>query len=274
MATYGPKSAKLFPAWGRLREERHSRALSRLERFFQNSGCAIHEVCTGEPIELPDVLFPLNSGRNLSMTRLNGPFRASFAATVLGLSIPVLMTGCSTAMTFPTASVAPSYNESPIQLTAGEFRPVVFVAQVIDDRPSQVAGAVGSTTFTSGQELHRFIHQELEGQLSSGGVPLGRSKSEAESQSNSHREVSVRIRSVNYGAATSLLHKTVAGINLLVTVKDESGRPVFAQTYFGSSTPGRVWSTAERSGDLMSKAVQEAVTKALRDGNFRASVGL
>ena len=207
------------------------------------------------------------------MTRLNGPFRASFAATVLGLSIPVLMTGCSKSMTFPTASIAPSYNESPIQLTAGQFRPVVFVAQVIDDRPSQVAGAVGSTTFTSGQELHRFIHQELEGQLSSGGVPLGRSKSEAESQSNSHREVSVRIRSVNYGAATAA-HKTVGGVNLLVTVKDESGRPVFAQTYFGASSPRRVWSTAERSGEVMSQAVREAVTKAVRDGKFRAAVGL
>lgn len=208
------------------------------------------------------------------MTRFFGSFRASLATAILGLIGAASLTGCTTAMTFPTASVAPSYNESPIQLTAGEFRPVVFVSQVIDDRPSEVAGAVGSTTFTSGQQLHQFIHRELEGQLSSGGVPLGRSKSEAESQSNSYREVSVRIRSVNYGAATSLLHKTIAGINLLVTVKDEAGRPVFAQTYFGASTPGRVWSTAERSGDLMSKAVQEAVTKAVRDGKFRSAVGL
>ena len=150
----------------------------------------------------------------------------------------------------------------------------MFVSQVLDDRPSGVAGSVGSTTFTAGQGLHQFVHRELEGQLGSGGVPLGRSKSDAVSQSNSHREVVVRIRSVSYGAATSLLHKTVAGINLMVTVNDENGRPVFAQTYFGSSEPGRVWSTAERSGELMSKAVQQAVTRAVRDGKFRAAVGL
>ena len=148
------------------------------------------------------------------------------------------------------------------------------MSHVVDDRPTSVAGAVGSTTFTSGQELHQFIHREVEGQLSSGGVPLGRSEADAQSQSNSYREVVVRIRSVSYGAATSLLHKTIAGINLLVTVNDEDGRPVFAQTYFGSSTPGRVWSTAERSGELMSRAVQDAVTKAVRDEKFRSAVGL
>jgi hypothetical protein len=207
------------------------------------------------------------------MTRFNGPFRASFAAALLGFSASALLTGCTTAMTFPTASISPSYNESPIQLTAGQFRPLVFVSEVQDNRQSRVAGAVGGTTFTSGQGLHQFVHREFEGQLSSGGVPLGRSKSDAESQSNSHREIAIQIRSASYGAATAV-HKTVGGVNLLVTVKDESGRPVFAQTYFGTSSPRRVWSSAERSGEVMSQAVREAVTKAVRDGKFRAAVGL
>lgn len=207
------------------------------------------------------------------MTRLFGSFRANLAAALLGLAAPALLTGCTKAMTFSSTSVVPTYNESAIQLTDGQFKPVVFVSEVRDDRPSGVAGTVGSTTFTSGQGLHQFVHREIEGQLSSDGVPLGRSKSAAESQSNSFREVAVRIRSVSYGGATAL-HKTVAGVNLLVTVNDESGRPVFAQTYFGSSEPGRVWSTAERSGELMSQAVQGAVTKAVRDSRFRAAVGL
>lgn len=207
------------------------------------------------------------------MTRFFGPLRVSSTAALLGIAIPILMMGCTTSMTFPTASISPSYNESPIQLTAGQFRPVVFVSEVQDNRQSRVAGAVGSTTFTSGQGLHQFIHREFEGQLSSGGVPVGRSKSDAESQSNSYREIAVQIRSANYGAATAA-HKTVGGVNLLVTVNDEGGRPVFAQTYFGSSSPRRVWSTAERSGEVMSQAVREAVTKAIRDGKFRAAVGL
>lgn len=208
------------------------------------------------------------------MTRFYGPFRAIFMASILGACLPALLTGCTTAMTFPSALATPEYVDAPIQLTDGQFRPVVYVSHVVDDRPTSVAGAVGSTTFTSGQELHQFIHREMEGQLSSDGVPLGRSEADAQSQSNSYREIVVRIRSVSYGAATSLLHKTVAGINLLVTVNDEDGRPVFAQTCFGSSTPGRVWSTAERSGELMSRAVQDAVTKAVRDEKFRSAVGL
>lgn len=208
------------------------------------------------------------------MTRFYGPYRALFMASILGVCLPAFLTGCTTAMTFPSVSAVPEYVDSPIQLTDGQFRPVVYVSHVVDDRPTSVAGAVGSTTFTSGQELHQFIHREVEGQLSSCGVPLGRSEADAQSQSNSYREVVVRIRSVSYGAATSLLHKTIAGINLLVTVNDEDGRPVFAQTYFGSSTPGRVWSTAERSGELMSRAVQDAVTKAVRDEKLRSAVGL
>ncbi|NQV26240.1 MAG: hypothetical protein HQ518_17945 [Rhodopirellula sp.] len=208
------------------------------------------------------------------MTRFFGPFRASFAAALLGLSIPVLVTGCTKSMTFPLTSATPSYNESPIQLTAGQFRPVVFVSQVMDDRQSNIAGAVGSVTFQSGQGLHQFVHQELEGQLSSGGVPLSRSEADARSQSNSTREVVARIRSVNYGGATSLLHKTVAGVNLLISVSDESGRPVFAQTYFGQSSRGRALATSENGGELMAQAVQEAVAKAVRDTKFRASVGL
>ena len=135
-------------------------------------------------------------------------------------------------------------------------------------------GAYGGVTFRSGRELHQFVHRELEGQLSSDGVPLGRSQVDAQSQSNSTREVVVRIRSVSYGGATSLLHKTVGGINLLISVNDENGRPVFAQTYFGSSFHGRALPTSENGGELMSKAVQEAVTKAVRDAKFRAAVGL
>ena len=78
------------------------------------------------------------------MTRLFGPFLASFAAALLGISTLVLMTGCTKSMTFPSASVMSSYNDSPIQQTAGQFRPIVFVAEVGDKRANSVAGSVGN----------------------------------------------------------------------------------------------------------------------------------
>ena len=208
------------------------------------------------------------------MTRFSGPIRASFAAALLGLSAPALLTGCTKAMTFPMASSTPSYNESPIQQTAGQFRPVVFVSNVQDNRPDFVAGSVGSTKFTSDQELRAYIRGELEGQLSSQGVPLAKSQTDAQSQSHSIRQVVTSVRSTDFGAASGLTHKTVAGINLLIQVNDESGRPVFAQTYFGSADKYPVLSTAKQSGELMARAVRQATDKAMRDSSFRAAIGL
>jgi hypothetical protein len=208
------------------------------------------------------------------MTRLNGPFRASFAATLLGLSIPILMTGCTKSMTFPTASIAPSYNESPIQLTAGQFRPVVVISEVQDNRPDSFVGSSGNTTFKSDHEFRQFVKRELEGLLSNDGVPLARSIADAQSQSHSNRQVTASIRSASYGGASSLFHRTVAGVNLLIQVSDENGQPVFAQTYFGTSEKYPAMPNSRQSGELMAEAVRQATGKALRDSNFRAAVGL
>jgi len=208
------------------------------------------------------------------MTRLFGPFLASFAAALLGISTLVLMTGCTKSMTFPSASVMSSYNDSPIQQTAGQFRPIVFVAEVGDKRANSVAGSVGNVTFEASGEFRRFIKSELEGRLSTAGAPLARSRFDAQSQSNVNRQVVVSIRSTSYGAATALLHKTVAGINLLVQVVDENGRPVFAQTYFGSAEKYPAMSTSKQSGEIMAQAIRQATGKAMADSEFRAAVGL
>lgn len=208
------------------------------------------------------------------MTRYFGPFRASFAAALLGIAFPVLMTGCTKVMTFPSASVTPTYNESPIQQTAGQFRPVVFVDQISDSRVDSIAGTVGNVAFEAGGEFRQFIKSDLEGKLSSAGVPLARSRSDAQSQSHSNRQVVTSIRRTNYGAATALLHKTVAGINLLIQVNDENGRPVFAETYFGSAGKSLVMSSSKQSGELMAQAIRQATDKAMRDSNFRAAIGL
>ena len=208
------------------------------------------------------------------MTRYFGPFRASFAATLLGLSIPVLMTGCTKSMTFPSASVMPNYNESPIQLTAGQFRPVVVVAEVQDNRADSVVGSSGNVKFTSNQEIRQFVKREVEGQLSNDGVPLARSIADAQSQSHSNRRVTASIRSASYGGASSLFHRTAAGVNLLIKVSDENGQPVFAETYFGTAEKYPAMANSTQSGELMAEAVRQATGKALRDSNFRAAVGL
>lgn len=208
------------------------------------------------------------------MTRFFGPLRASSAAALVGIAIPVLMTGCTKSMTFPTASVMPSYNDSPIQQTAGQFRPIVFVAEVGDNRPTSVAGAVGTVTFEASGEFRQFIKSDLEGRLSSAGVPLARSRSDAQAQSNVNRQVVASIRSTSYGGATALLHKTVAGINLLVKVVDENGRPVFAQTYFGSASKYPAMASSKQSGEMMAQAIRQATDKAMRDSEFRAAIGL
>lgn len=44
--------------------------------------------------------------------------------------------------------------------------------------------------------------------------------------------------------------------------------------FYSIRNGGHTWPTAERSGDLMSKVVQELVTKAVREGRFHAAVGL
>lgn len=208
------------------------------------------------------------------MTRFFGPLRASSAAALLGIAIPVLMTGCTKSMMFPSAAVMPSYNDSPIQQTAGQFRPIVFMAEVGDNRANSVTGSVGNVTFEASGEFRQFIKSDLEGRLSTVGVPLARSRSDAQSQSNVNRQVVASIRSTSYGAATALLHKTVAGINLLVKVVDENGRPVFAQTYFGSASKYPALASAKQSGEMMAKAVRQATDKAMRDSEFRAAIGL
>jgi hypothetical protein len=208
------------------------------------------------------------------MTRFSGPFRARLAVALLGMSIPVVMTGCTKAMTFPSASVTPSYNESPIQQTSGQFRPAVVVAPVRDNRPNSVAGSVGNVTFEASDEFRQFVKDELEGRLSSAGAPLARSQADAQAHSNATRQVVASIRSTSYGAATALLHKTVAGINLLIQVSDENGRPVFAQTYFGSAQKYPVMSSSKQSGNMMAQAIRQATDKALRDPEFRAAIGL
>lgn len=208
------------------------------------------------------------------MTRFFGPFRVCHAAVLLSVTISALVTGCTKPMTFPSASIVPTYNESPIQLTAGQFRPAVFVDQVQDNRPSSEVGSVGNVTFESTGDIQWFVKRELEGRLSGEGVPLALTLKDAQSQSHSYRRVVVSIRSANYGAATALLHRTVAGINLLVQVNDESGRTVFAQTYFGTAEKHPVRATSKRSGEIMAQAVQAATDKALRDLSFRAAVGL
>lgn len=208
------------------------------------------------------------------MTRIVGPFRASVAVALSGIAVPALLTGCMKTMTFPSASIAPSFNESPIQQAAGQFRPVVFVSEVHDNRPDLVAGAIGGVKFTSDHEMRSYVKKEVEGQISSQGVPLAMSQTDAQSQSHSYREVAVSIRSADFGAASGLTHKTLAGINLLVQVNDETGRPVFAQTYFGSAEKYPTWSTAKQSGELMAAAVSQATRKALSDTNFRTAIGL
>jgi predicted secreted protein len=177
-------------------------------------------------------------------------------------------------MMFPSAAVMPSYNDSPIQQTAGQFRPIVFMAEVGDNRANSVTGSVGNVTFEASGEFRQFIKSDLEGRLSTVGVPLARSRSDAQSQSNVNRQVVASIRSTSYGAATALLHKTVAGINLLVKVVDENGRPVFAQTYFGSASKYPALASAKQSGEMMAKAVRQATDKAMRDSEFRAAIGL
>lgn len=208
------------------------------------------------------------------MTRLVGPLRGNLAVALLGVSIPAFLTGCTKSMTFPTASVAPTYNTPPIHLTNGQFQPVVFVSDVQDNRPDSVAGALGGIKFTSGQGLKSYIQQELEGQLSNQGAPLVMSQLDAQDKSHSYREIATSIRSADFGAASGLTHKTVAGINLLIQVNDESGRPVFAQTYFGSADKFPMLSTAKQSGELMAQAVHQATEKAMRDASFRAAIGL
>jgi hypothetical protein len=208
------------------------------------------------------------------MSRYSGPFRASFAAALLGVAVPVLMTGCTKVMTFPSASVTPTYNESSIQQTAGQFRPVVVVADVRDGRMDSIAGAVGTVSFEAGEEFRQFIKHDLEGRLSSEGVPLARSRADAQSQSNLNRHVVTSIRTTSYGGATALLHKTVAGINLLIQVNDESGRPVFAGTYFGSAQKYPAMSSSKQSGQMMAQAIRQATDKAMSDSEFRAAIGL
>jgi len=158
--------------------------------------------------------------------------------------------------------------------SADGFRPIVFVAEVRDNRPNSVAGAVGNVTFEASGEFRQFIKSDLEGRLSSAGVPLARSRSDAQAQSNVNRQVVTSIRSTSYGGATALLHKTVAGINLLVKVVDENGRPVFAQTYFGSASKYPALASAKQSGDMMAQAIRQATDKAMRDSEFKAAIGL
>jgi hypothetical protein len=208
------------------------------------------------------------------MTRFFGPLRVSNAALLCSVAIPIFMTGCVKSMVFPSASVMPSYNESPIQLTAGQFRPVVLVSEIRDTRSDAVAGAVGTIRFKSDHQLRGFIKNELEGRLSAEGVALARSQEEAQNQSHSVRDIVVSIRSTAYGGASMLTHKTVAGISILIQVNDENGQPVFAKSYFGSADKYPVLLTKKHSGELMASAVRQAVEKAVRESSFRATIGL
>lgn len=208
------------------------------------------------------------------MTRFNGPVRASYVAALVTFSASAFLTGCTTSMTFPTASAVPSYNESPIQLTSGQFRPAVVVSEVRDTRSDSVAGAVGTVKFKSDHQLRSFVKNELEGRLSVEGVALARSQADAQAQSHAVRDIVVSIRSTAYGGASMLTHRTVAGINILIQVNDENGQPVFAKSYFGSADKYPVLTTSKQSGELMANAVHQATEKAVRDSSFRASIGL
>lgn len=208
------------------------------------------------------------------MPRLSGALKSGLFTVLVGMSVPLMLTGCKHSMIFPSAATTATYNDGPIQQVSGEFRPVIFVSSVQDDRPETKAGKVGSTTFDSAEGIQPFIKSELEGYLSSNGATLARSREDAQSQSHSNREVVIHIRSASYGGATQLLHKTVAGINLLIRINDETGRSVFSETYFGSADKYPAFANAEQSGGLMAVAVRQAMDKALRDTNLRAALGL
>lgn len=208
------------------------------------------------------------------MKRLIGPLHPRVATALVVLSAPALLTGCAKTMTFPQPSAAVSYNQSEIQLTSGQFTAVVVVSDVQDSRPDQNAGSLAGVPFEAGQELRQFIRGELEGRLSTLGVPLAATTADAQGQSHLIRQVELNVRSTSFGGASSVFHKAVAGVNILVRVNDETGRPVFAQTYFGSADKYPTFGTAKQSGQLMADAVIQAVAKATQDRDFRAAIGL
>ena len=187
-------------------------------------------------------------------------------------TLAVCLTGCSTTMELPATSSNVSYQETPIQLTSGQTVPLVVVEQVRDSRASQDAGTVAGGTFNAGESYKNYIHTRFENELGLAGARLSPSVSDAQSKSQSIRRVAVTIRQTNYGGA-SMFYRTVAATNLLVEVFDESGQRVFAQTYFGNVEKKPVVSTAKQSGELMSQAVNQAISRAIQDRELRSVLG-
>ncbi|MHC4880513.1 MAG: YajG family lipoprotein [Planctomycetota bacterium] len=187
-------------------------------------------------------------------------------------ALAVCLTGCSTTMEFPLISSNVSYQESPIQLTSGQVVPLVVVEQVRDSRATREAGAVAVSKFEAGESFSDFIRVKLQNELGAAGASLSPSLSDAQSKSQAIRRVAVTIRQANYGGA-SMLYRTVAATNLLVEVFDETGQRIFAQTYFGSIEKRPVMPTAKKSGELMSQAVDQALSKAIQDRELRSVLG-
>jgi len=200
----------------------------------------------------------------------HGPRLLAHGCSIVALTVG--LTGCSSTMQFPMTSSTVSYQQSPVQLTSGRVIPLVVVENVQDSRASKEAGTVSGSTFKAGDAFNDYIRIKLENELGSAGASLSPSVSDAQSKAQAIRRVAVTIRQSNYGGA-SVFYRTVAATNLLIEVFDESGQRVFAQTYFGSVEKRPVSPTGKASGQLMSQAVDMAISKAVQDRELRSVLG-
>ncbi|MBI1310562.1 hypothetical protein GC176_04575 [bacterium] len=206
----------------------------------------------------------------MTWTPWHGPGLPGRLACFAGLFVSVA--GCSVGMQFPQTVSTVSYRNSPIQQTSGRLAPLVVVDNVRDNRGSKTVGSVAFSSFDADSSLSDYIRTRFENEVSSSGASLARNLSDAQAGAQNVRRVSLAIRQTNYGGA-NMFYRTVAAINLLVEVYDESGTRIFAQTYAGSAEKRPVLPSGKESGKLMSDAVDQAIARAMNDGNLRSVLG-
>jgi len=190
----------------------------------------------------------------------------------IALICSLAATGCvSRQLRFPSLDQTPSTVDN-------DDGPIVGLAVVVDARPSERAGAIGSLGLTAGTDAAAYVEARTRKALQAKGFRVVTAPTPREPWGAGDRFVGkilrLTLQSISVGSVDAFMEPTNATIKISADVFDQTGRVVYSQVFYGEKTEriGFVSNVPEVAGRIVAAALDDAIEDMLDDAGFLPAV--